>query len=63
MPWFLLLTPDLRSKGGGGCGWGNGYLAASALLLRFDAPWQVGLVVRVEDVVVDLGVDIFRIYQ
>ena len=37
------------------------HLAASALLLGFDAPWEIGLAVRVEDVVVDLGVDIFRI--
>lgn len=39
------------------------YFAASALLLRLDAPWQIGLAVLVEDVVVDLGVDVFGVDQ
>lgn len=41
---------------------GGGYVAASALLLCFDAPWEVGLVVGAEDVVVDVGVDVFGVY-
>lgn len=39
------------------------YLAASALLLCLDAPWQVGLAVRVENVVVNFRVDVFRVDQ
>lgn len=41
--------------------WNAVYLASPALLLGFDAPWQVGLAVRVEDVIIDLGVDVFRV--
>ena len=40
-------------------GWDGNYLAACALLLRFDTPWQRRFTVGVEDVVVDVSVDVF----
>ncbi len=58
---LVYLLFSVQAREGEECG--DIYLAASALLFGFDAPWEVGFVVGVEDVVVDLGVDVFGVYE